>query len=553
MGKMKLQGRRNCMRKVRMDATRCTVALTFALAVTAWSGAAWAIQYPNDIWIPATGCTNAAIVNAAAVSIPCTGNWGAPGYLDSKIEVINVGGAGKTGPCGYDGSTGTYTFNATVCGAALATVDQRAVYKYIAATDGAAMMADGAPQYIFSFQDLTNVPLSFITGTVPVSTGNITGGVAGGITGATALPAPDTLGNSMFQGKAKWIAPDLVFKEGDHVYLNLVNLGMRYRDDLPDAHTIHWHGKDSAANVFDGEPMSAYGINMSLVPTPVPSTGMPNTPEARDFTYFVDAVRPGTYLYHCHVEASEHMEMGMLGNLIVRPAQDGTSHGACAGTGSAAGACRKFAYDDCSQAPVALAGTLCGASGYDVELMLQLSDFDPAIHAWDATYGNPAPNFGLFTPAYPMMNGRGYPDTLRPDVDPTFLNGMSGLPFNGTTQPAPANYQSQLKSSLIDLVSPNRKVLIRLTDLSVFNAYVLRSEIPFRVVGSDSALLAGTTGADLTYSATEINIGPGQTYDLLMDATGVPTGTYFLYTRLLTHLNNNLMDRGGMMTEIHVH
>ena len=48
-------------------------------------------------------------------------------------------------------------------------------------------------------------------------------------------------------------------------------------------------------------------------------------------TYYYNLQDPGTYMYHCHVEATEHMQMGMLGNLYVRPAQNGTPLGVCAG------------------------------------------------------------------------------------------------------------------------------------------------------------------------------------------------------------------------------
>jgi len=46
-------------------------------------------------------------------------------------------------------------------------------------------------------------------------------------------------------------------------------------------------------------------------------------------------------MYHCHVEATEHMQMGMLGNLYVHPKQNGSPLGACSG-----GPCTKFAYND---------------------------------------------------------------------------------------------------------------------------------------------------------------------------------------------------------------
>ena len=35
------------------------------------------------------------------------------------------------------------------------------------------------------------------------------------------------------------------------------------------------------------------------------------------FTYYYKVLDPGTYMYHCHIEATEHMQMGMPGNLYV--------------------------------------------------------------------------------------------------------------------------------------------------------------------------------------------------------------------------------------------
>ena len=41
-------------------------------------------------------------------------------------------------------------------------------------------------------------------------------------------------------------------------------------------------------------------------------------------TYYYLNNDPGTYMYHCHVEATEHMQMGMLGSLYVDPIQNQT-------------------------------------------------------------------------------------------------------------------------------------------------------------------------------------------------------------------------------------
>jgi hypothetical protein len=47
------------------------------------------------------------------------------------------------------------------------------------------------------------------------------------------------------------------------------------------------------------------------------------TPTQREnetqFTYYFRAVTPGSTMYHCHVVASEHVQMGMYGALIIRP------------------------------------------------------------------------------------------------------------------------------------------------------------------------------------------------------------------------------------------
>ncbi len=81
-------------------------------------------------------------------------------------------------------------------------------------------------------------------------------------------------------------------------------------------------------------------------------------------TYYYHLVEPGTFMYHCHVEATEHMQMGMLGNLYVRrgPGRTVRSGTCAAGTET----CTQFAYNDGD-----------GSTGYDVEYALQLGGFDP--------------------------------------------------------------------------------------------------------------------------------------------------------------------------------
>ncbi len=92
--------------------------------------------------------------------------------------------------------------------------------------------------------------------------------------------------------------------EGKDFYLSLTNVGMVIRPDLFDPHTVHFHGFPQSSTVFDGLPESGIAISMGAT-----------------LTYYYHLVGPGTFMYHCHVEATEHMQMGMLGNLYVRAAQ----------------------------------------------------------------------------------------------------------------------------------------------------------------------------------------------------------------------------------------
>ena len=101
-------------------------------------------------------------------------------------------------------------------------------------------------------------------------------------------------------------------------------------------------------------------------------------------------------MYHCHVEATEHMQMGMLGNLYVQPGA-----GRHAAGPTAARPTPRFAYNDGD-----------GSTGYDTESALQLGSFDHVFHELHLGI-QPLP-FANMQDTYPMLNGRGYPDTVNP-------------------------------------------------------------------------------------------------------------------------------------------
>jgi FtsP/CotA-like multicopper oxidase with cupredoxin domain len=390
--------------------------------------------------------------------------------------------------------------------------DPNVLCKHITGGDGFVQMADGKLQYIFGFRDVTGIGDSD-------GDGNITNEVfAAGALGAT------------------FPAPPLVMREGQKFYLTLTNVGMVNRPDLFDPHTVHYHGFPQSSTIFDGLPESAIAINMGA-----------------SLTYFYNVVSPGTFLYHCHAEATEHMQMGMLGSLWVYPGQNLRSNGLLLGThvhlntGDAdnppygnfpgpedvdsnprgvfnEGTHHTYAYNDGD-----------GSTRYDVDKAIQVSGFDPVFH--DASMDVQPLPFAAMLDRYHMINGRGYPDT----VD-TAKKG--DLPENNGAF-------SQPEHALIS-AAPGKIVLLRISNVNITSASTLMSpSLPMRVVGLDAKELAqGTT--KLHYTTNSLNLGGGQSADVLITipATATSGSRYFLYTANLNFLSNDAQDLGGIMTEI---
>lgn len=350
----------------------------------------------------------------------------------------------------------------------------RAVCAHLAGGDGFVRMGDGSVRYIFGFSDVTGVPPGDVI-------------------------SHATLG-------ANFPGPSLVFKEGDEVYLTLTNVGMLMRPDLFDGHSVHWHGFPNAASVFDGEPEASFGIGMGA-----------------SVTYYYKVVRPGTYMYHCHVEAAEHMQMGMLANLWVTPKQNGTPKTYRGRTYT------RFVYDDGD-----------GSTGYDVEYAIQLSSMDPVFH--DASVSVQPLSFTNMFDRYGMINGRGYPDTVSstPPTPPEENGGVASQPMGSRI-----------------VANQGERVLLRLSNLSVTRFFTLTtSGLKMKVVGHNARLLQGpiispeTGGKDLSYWTSTITLGGGESTEVLIDTRNVAPGTYFLYSTDLNYLTNDREDYGGMMTEI---
>ena len=100
-------------------------------------------------------------------------------------------------------------------------------------------------------------------------------------------------------------APLLTMDEDDEVFFTLTNVGMIMRPDLFEQHTVHFHGYPNASSFYDGVPDASVAINIG-----------------GSFTYYYLAPEAGTYFWHCHITPPEHLQMGMVAQLYVRPRQD---------------------------------------------------------------------------------------------------------------------------------------------------------------------------------------------------------------------------------------
>jgi FtsP/CotA-like multicopper oxidase with cupredoxin domain len=299
--------------------------------------------------------------------------------------------------------------------------------------------------------------------------------------------------------KAQLTAPLWWLDEGTGFTLKLTNLGLQVRPDLIDAHTLHFHGFRNAIPIFDGEPHSSVGV-----------------PIARDLTYFYRPQHPGTYMAHCHFEETEHVHMGMVGLVYVRPALG-----------------PNFAYNDPS-------------TQFDREFTMCLNEVWALAHWCDSHVQ--LPEWSDYAPDFYLINGRAYPDTIAPPG-----GGIDPVSGDLISPPGHPELQYQPISSLVTCNSGDR-VLLRFANLGYVEQSMRLTGVKMRVVGRDAALLSGRDGTDLSYLTDTVILGPGESADAIFVAPNVSSETrLLLYNRNYSRLNNaGGQGHGGQMTEVHV-
>jgi FtsP/CotA-like multicopper oxidase with cupredoxin domain len=546
---MKQEG--GCMANRKLDATFALSVFFFVSALPA-AGQSFQVQCPSSTITHPSSLTN---VNAEpAYSGPTTFTSGPKGYL---TPTGNVNGAIKC--------------------------------QQISGGDGYATMGDGTQTYLFAFGPLSGLAdiANGLPGTefpnvfnVPAALKLVPGDPA---TRDGAGPGPNPLSMFPYNG-AVGLAPDLdaiasgactapcldghvdprpimdvgvmngnmpaplfAIDEDDEFFLTLTNVGQVMRPDLFEQHTVHFHGYPNASAFYDGVPDASVAINIG-----------------GSFTYYYLAPDAGTYFWHCHITPPEHLQMGMVGQIYVRPRQNRVPVGnnlyaalglqqtdprtACGrsgdgyvnsaneilcsnplpavNTGATRASTGNYAYNDGD-----------GSTRYDVEYPLQIHGFDPNFHFVGMTF-NPE-GFTDMKDKYFLLNGRSYPDTVTPG--PLATQSTDG-----------SMHYSQPLPSIINIPAGGR-ALLRIADLDVTEYQTLASlGIPMTVVGLNAKLLRDQAGNNLYYKTNSITLAGGESLDVILDAAGIPSGTYYLYTPNLDHLSNDAENFGGLMTEVHV-
>jgi len=272
-------------------------------------------------------------------------------------------------------------------------------------------------------------------------------------------------GTGTTSGNFQYPGPVLCVNEGDTVEITLKN-------ELPYSQptSLIFPGQDNV--MADGVLAQPDLANNSLTDS-VASGG--------SITYSFVASRPGTFIYESGTDTKTQVPMGLASVLIVRPNM---------------GADFVYNRSDDRFTP-------------EEEFMAFLSEVDPYQHsAWEKSVGK-GKNYNLnnYHAYYWLLNGRGFPDTMADNNASWMPNQPYGAlarihPFNDTVASSdPAYHPYPAVERFINVG----------TEEYPFHPHGQNGQ----VVGRDGYPLEGPGGQDMAYENFLVNIGPGQTWDVL--------------------------------------
>lgn len=293
-------------------------------------------------------------------------------------------------------------------------------------------------------------------------------------TGYITLPDLDTafmwgysLGNAPFQHPG----PVLCVNQGDTVTIILQNT-------LSEDVSILFPGQEGV--LADGVPAQPQFDGVGTV------TSLTNTAAANggSITYSFVASEPGTYIYESGTNPRKQVSMGLFGALIVRPTMGAN-----------------FVYNraDSQFTP-------------EEEFLVLLSEIDPKLNQ-KVEAGQPF-NMNTYKPRYWLINGRGFPDSIADN----YASWLPNQPYGALARIRP--YNPDIGAGINYHPYPG---MIRYLNVGT-------DDYPFHphgnnglVIGRDGRALEGPSGQDLSFEKFAINIGPGQTWDVIFkwyDAEG---------------------------------
>ena len=260
--------------------------------------------------------------------------------------------------------------------------------------------------------------------------------------------------------------PVLCVTEGDQVTVILHNT-------LQEPTSIAFPGQTKV--LADGAP-----AQLQQQPPPPGGSGLvtsltdPAPADGGTITYEFTAGNPGTFLYQSGTNPEKQVRMGLFGALIVRPALGDN-----------------YAYNRADS-----------KFNADEEFMVLLSEIDPFQH--QKVEQGKTFNMNNYHPRYWLINGRGFPDSIAD-------NGASWLP----SQP----YGALAQIYGYDATAHPDPGMARYLNVGT-------EDFPFHphgnnglVIGRDGRPLEGTAagqeGDDLSFEKFAINLGPGQTWDVI--------------------------------------
>ena len=272
--------------------------------------------------------------------------------------------------------------------------------------------------------------------------------------------------------------PVLCVNEGDTVTVVLHNAFTTSSPKNAPAVSIVFPGQENV--LADGAPSQPVFDGGGALT----SLARPAQPGGGTVTYSFVATRPGTYLYESgggqktsgtaslYSSPQIQVRMGLFGSLIVRPAMGSN-----------------FVYDraDSQFEP-------------STEFMLLLSEIDPYLNA--KVLKGAAFNLDNYKPRYWLINGRQFPDSIADNFASWLPSQPYGslatiLPYDATTNPWPA---------------VDRYLSVGTVDFP-FHPHGNNG----KVIGRDGMPLAAGAGQDMSFDKFAVNIGPGQTWDVLFD------------------------------------